>query len=316
MAFLSSRISVVSTRGFATTAPAMQAAIKYVTVIGGGHMGSGIAQVAAHSGHSVTITDISEDVLNKSLETVRTSLQRVAKKQFEADKQAGESFVSTTLSRISLNTNLEKAVENADLVVEAIVENLDVKRKLFASIDKAAPQKTIFASNTSSISIAAIASATERLDRFGGLHFFGPVPVMKLLEVVRIPETSEDTYKSMMEFGKAVGKSCITCKDTPGFIVNRLLVPYVNEAISMLERGDATAKDIDVAMKLGAGYPLGPFELADYVGLDIIYNCLDGWSQRFPDNPVFRPSPVLAKLFAEGKLGRKTGEGFYSYDKK
>lgn len=160
-----------------------------------------------------------------------------------------------------------------------------------------------------------MAKSTQRLDRFCGLHFFNPVPVMKLLEVIRIPETSDATYDSAMNFGKKLGKTCVTCKDTPGFIVNRLLIPYMSEAVRMLERGDASARDIDVAMKLGAGYPMGPFELADYVGLDTTKNITHIWHKIYPDNPLFNPIPLLDKLVSEGKFGIKSGEGFYKYKK-
>ena len=165
-----------------------------------------------------------------------------------------------------------------------VTENLPLKKKLFSSYDKVAPAKTIFASNTSSLPIKDIALSTpERLDRFGGLHFFNPVPVMKLLEVIRIPETSDETNTAMMEWGKAMGKTCVSCKDTPGFIVNRLLVPNLMEAVRLVERGDASPKDVDTAMKLGAGWPMGPFELADYVGLDTTKFIIDGWHERYPD---------------------------------
>lgn len=207
-------------------------------------------------------------------------------------------------------------MQDADLVIEAIVENLEAKQKLFESIDGVAPQKTFFASNTSSLSIREIASPTKRLDRFGGLHFFSPVPVMKLLEVVRTPETSQDTHSEFLAFGEALGKVCISCKDTPGFVVNRLLVPYGNEAAKMYERGDADFKDIDVAMKLGAGHPMGPFELADFTGLDIGAAIIEGWHKKFPDNPLFEPAEITRKMVKEGKLGMKSGEGFYKYNKK
>merc|ERR1711992_204818 len=166
----------------------------------------------------------------------------------------------------------------------------------FAEYDDKAPAKTILASNTSSLPISEIASSTLRLDRFGGLHFFNPVPVMKLLEVVRIPETSDETFNAMVAWGKAVGKVTVDCKDTPGFIVNRLLVPYMMEAVRMLERGDASAADIDTAMKLGAGYPMGPIQLADYVGLDTCKFIMDGWSEKFPGHPMFAPSDMLSKM--------------------
>lgn len=206
-------------------------------------------------------------------------------------------------------------MKSADLLVEAVVENLELKRKIFKEFDSWAPEKTIFASNTSSLPIRDIAEATKRLDRFGGLHFFNPVPVMKLLEVVRIPETSEETYQAMMSWGKAMKKTTVSCKDTPGFIVNRLLVPYLAEALRMVERGDASPQDVDTAMKLGAGYPMGPFELADYVGLDTNKFILDGWHQRYPDVQLFQPIESLNKLVKDGKLGRKTGEGIYKYEK-
>ena len=153
------------------------------------------------------------------------------------------------------------------------------------------------------------------MDRFGGYHFFNPVPVMKLLEVVRIRETSDETFNTLLDLGKKLGKSTVKCKDTPGFIVNRLLVPYMAEAVRMLERGDASARDIDLAMKLGAGYPMGPFELSDYVGLDTTKFIVEGWHEKYPDEPLFHPSPMLEQLVAEGKLGVKSGEGFYKYDK-
>lgn len=279
-------------------------------------MGAGIAQVAAQAGHQVVLVDVSQDLLEKSKGRIEESLKRVSKKKFADDKKAGEEFVQKAVSGISLSISPVEAVKNVDLVVEAIVENLDAKKKLFASLDKAAGPSTIFASNTSSLPISEIASSTSRKDRFGGLHFFNPVPVMKLLEVVRTPETSDDTIAKMQEWGAALGKTTVSCKDTPGFIVNRLLVPTMMEAVRMLERGDATARDIDTSMKLGAGHPMGPFELADYVGLDVTKFIIDGWHERFPDNPLFNTSPLLDRLVQEGKLGVKTGEGFYKYSKK
>ncbi|XP_072392333.1 hydroxyacyl-coenzyme A dehydrogenase, mitochondrial-like [Diabrotica undecimpunctata] len=290
-------------------------AIKNVTVIGGGLMGSGIAQVAAQAGQSVILVDLNADILKKSETSIQTSVGRVAKKLHKEDAAAAKKFVEETTGRIKYCPDPLKALDKADLVVEAIVENIGIKHKLFKSLDEAAPANTIFASNTSSLSISEIASVTKRKDKFGGLHFFNPVAVMKLLEVIRIPETSEETYKAMMEWGKSVGKVCITCKDTPGFVVNRLLVPYLAESIKLFERGDASAQDIDTAMKLGAGYPMGPLELADYTGLDTTLFIIDGWHKKFPENPLFEPPAILRKFVAEGKLGRKTGQGFYNYSK-
>ncbi|XP_021195856.3 hydroxyacyl-coenzyme A dehydrogenase, mitochondrial [Helicoverpa armigera] len=302
-------------RNFSSSSP-MQSAIKNVTVIGGGLMGSGIAQVSAQAGQNVILVDLSSDVLAKSQKSIGANLGRVAKKVYKDKPQEGEKFVAESMARIKTSTDPAEAAKSADLVVEAIVENMNVKHKLFTQLDAVAPNHTIFASNTSSLSINEICSVVKRKDRFGGLHFFNPVPVMRLLEVVRGADTSDATYKTMMEWGKAVGKTCITCKDTPGFVVNRLLVPYICEAIRLYERGDASARDIDTAMKLGAGYPMGPLELADYVGLDTNKFILDGWHKKYPDQPLFNPIPLLDKLVAEGKLGVKAGEGFYKYEKK
>jgi len=290
-------------------------AIEEVSVIGGGLMGAGIAQVSASAGIKVNLVDMNEDILKKSATNIQKSLERVAKKKFADKPEEGSKFTADIMGRISFCTSAEESVKTAGLVVEAIVENLDVKQKLFSSLDKVAPKETIFTSNTSSLPIHDIAVSTERLDRFGGLHFFNPVPMMKLLEVIRIPETSDETFNSLLEFGATVGKTTVNCKDTPGFIVNRLLVPYLMEGIRMLERGDASARDIDTAMKLGAGYPMGPFELSDYVGLDTCKFIMDGWSAKYPDEQLFEQSDLLNKLVKEGNLGRKVGKGFYDYTK-
>uniref|UniRef100_A0AAR2J7T6 Hydroxyacyl-coenzyme A dehydrogenase, mitochondrial n=2 Tax=Pygocentrus nattereri TaxID=42514 RepID=A0AAR2J7T6_PYGNA len=289
------------------------AAIKHVTVIGGGLMGSGIAQVAAVTGHSVVLVDTSEDILKNSAKNIQGSLKRVVKKKFADKPEAGEEFVQKVMNNISTSTDAASVVQKTDLVVEAIVENLKVKQALFSTLDKVAPAHTIFVSNTSSLPIADIASSTARLDRFGGLHFFNPVPMMKLVEVIKAAGTSQQTFDALLDFTKALGKHPVSCKDTPGFIVNRLLVPYMLEAVRLYERGHGSKEDIDVAMKLGAGYPMGPFELLDYVGLDTSKFIIDGWYEKEPENPLFAPSPLLNKLVAEGKLGKKTGEGFYKY---
>lgn len=276
-------------------------------------MGAGIAQVAASTGHSVVLVDTSEDILKKSIKGIETSLKRVAKKKFAEKPEDGEAFVQKVVKNIAIATDAASVVKGTDLVVEAIVENLKIKQNIFGSLDKVAPEHTIFASNTSSLPIADIASSTARLDRFGGLHFFNPVPMMKLVEVIKTPSTSQQTFDTLLDFSKALGKHPVSCKDTPGFIVNRLLVPYMMEAIRLHERGHGSKEDIDVAMKLGAGYPMGPFELLDYVGLDTSKFIIDGWHAMDPDNPLFSPSPLLNKLVSEGKLGKKTGEGFYKY---
>ncbi|NXN19862.1 HCDH protein, partial [Indicator maculatus] len=299
----------------AATAAAKKLIIKHVTVIGGGLMGAGIAQVAATSGHTVVLVDQSEDILKKSTKGIEESLKRVTKKKFADKPEAGAEFVEKTLKNITTSTDAGAVVHSTDLVIEAIVENLEVKNELFKRLDKFAPEyvRTIFASNTSSLPITQMANSTTRQDRFGGLHFFNPVPMMKLVEVIKTPMTSQKTFESLVDFSKAVGKSPVSCKDTPGFVVNRLLVPYLMEAVRLFERGDASKEDIDVAMKLGAGYPMGPFELLDYVGLDTTKYIIDGWHALEPNNPLFAPSPLLNKLVQEKKLGKKTGEGFYKY---
>jgi len=308
MAFVSKLVK----RSFSSSG-GLNAKIQEVVIIGGGLMGAGIAQVAAQTGHKTTLVDLSQSVLDKSNARISDSIKRVAKKKFKDDEAGAKSFVDSSLSNMYVATSPEDALTSADLVVEAVVENMGLKQKLFSEYDRIAPAKTIFASNTSSLPISEIASTSSRADRFGGLHFFNPVPVMKLLEVVRIPETSDETYDAMVAWGKAMGKVTVECKDTPGFIVNRLLVPYIMEAVRMVERGDASVKDVDTAMKLGAGYPMGPFELADYVGLDTNKFIITGWGERYPEEPLFRASEMLNKLVAEEKLGRKAGEGFYKY---
>ncbi|VVC28989.1 3-hydroxyacyl-CoA dehydrogenase, C-terminal,6-phosphogluconate dehydrogenase C-terminal domain- [Cinara cedri] len=257
-------INVIS-RNFSTSVVA-RAAIKNVTVVGGGLMGSGIAQVSAQSGHNVTIVELNQSVLDKTYKSIENSLQRIAKKTFKENPNDANAFVSEALSRISTSTDLPNVVQDSDLVLEAIVENLSVKHKLFKSIDET-------------------------------------------------PETSDETYQKLMAWGKAIGKTTITCKDTPGFVVNRLLLPLMAEAIRMLERGDASPRDIDIAMKLGAGHPMGPIELADYVGHDTNNSIINGWHDKFPENPLFEPLKSLQKLVDEKKLGIKTGEGYYSYKK-
>ncbi|XP_013178344.1 PREDICTED: probable 3-hydroxyacyl-CoA dehydrogenase B0272.3 isoform X1 [Papilio xuthus] len=288
-------------------------AIKTVTVVGGGLMGSGIAQVAAQAGQNVTIVDIKPELLDKAQKSIHNNLTRVGKKMYKDDSAKIENFVKESYNRIQVSTKIEDAVK-ADLIIEAIVEKLDVKQELFNKLDQLAPEHTILATNTSSISINEIGAGIKRKDRYGGLHFFNPVPVMRLLEVIKGDHISEATYQTMMEWGKSVGKTCITCKDTPGFVVNRLLGPYSAEAIRLYERGDASKEDIDIGMKLGAGYPMGPFELADYTGLDTNKFVLQVMYEK-TNNPVFKPIPLLDKMVTEGKLGIKSGEGFYQYRK-
>uniref|UniRef100_A0A4W6CBB0 3-hydroxyacyl-CoA dehydrogenase n=1 Tax=Lates calcarifer TaxID=8187 RepID=A0A4W6CBB0_LATCA len=274
-------------RGLSSSA-VRAAAIKHVTIIGGGQMGAGIAQVAASTGHTVTLVDTSDDILKKAVKGIEGSLKRVVKKKFADKPEAGEEFIQKVLQNVSVSTDAGAAAQTLSHLCFIYY-------------------------NTSSLPISDIASSTNRLDRFGGLHFFNPVPMMKLVEVIGTSATSQETFDSLLNFSKALGKTPVSCKDTPGFIVNRLLVPYVLEAIRLHERGHGSKEDIDIAMKLGAGYPMGPFELSDYVGLDTMKFIMDGWNEKDPDNPLFAPSEMLNKLVAEGKYGKKTGEGFYKY---
>ncbi|XP_036619205.1 hydroxyacyl-coenzyme A dehydrogenase, mitochondrial [Trichosurus vulpecula] len=316
MAFVTRQFVRSLASSSSATGPAASAKkilVKHVIVIGGGLMGAGIAQVAASTGHTVVLVDQTDEILAKSKKGIEENLQRVAKKKFAENPQAGDEFIKKTLSNISLSTDAASVVHSTDLVIEAIVENLKVKNELFQRLDKFAAEHTIFASNTSSLQITDLANSTTRQDRFGGLHFFNPVPMMKLVEVIKTPMTSQKTFESLMDFSKALGKNPVTCKDSPGFVVNRLLVPYLMEAIRMHERGDASKEDIDIAMKMGAGYPMGPFELLDYVGLDTTKFIVDGWHQMDSKNPLFQPSQLLNKLVEEKKFGRKTGEGFYKH---
>jgi len=279
-------------------------------------MGAGIAQISAAAGNTVNLVDLSEEVLKKSQASIQTGLSRVGKKLYDKDQQKIQEYVGNTIKNITFTSDLNSAVKTSDLVVEAIVENLVAKQKLFQSIDNVAPPTTIFATNTSSIKVGQICQNLSRKDRFGGLHFFNPVPVMKLLEVVSTSDTSKETHQAMVEWGKSIGKVTVDCKDTPGFIVNQLLVPYLVEAINMVDRGDASPRDVDTAMKLGAGYPMGPLELADYVGLDVIYFIITGWSEEFPNEKKYKVPASLKKLVDQKKFGVKTGAGFYEYPSK
>jgi len=307
-------VSLLAARGLSTSSRFYGAqVINEVVVIGAGSMGAGIAQVAAQTGHKVTLVDINSQVLSEANRRITESLALVAKKDFKDDLDGMETFKAKTMQNLSLTTNPKKSLETADIVVEAVAENLKFKHKILKEYDAMSPEKTIFATNTSSLPITEIASATSRPDRFGGLHFFNPVPYMKLLEVVRGDKTSDETQTALLGWGKALGKVTLECKDTPGFIVNRLLVPLVLEAIRMVERGDCSIKDVDNAMRLGAGHVIGPIALADMVGLDVLKMILDGWSERYPREQLFRRNELLERLVSEGRLGRKTGEGFLKH---
>ncbi|EPB86492.1 3-hydroxyacyl-CoA dehydrogenase [Mucor circinelloides 1006PhL] len=291
--------------------------IKHVTVIGAGLMGSGIVQVAAQAKYNVTMIDTTDAALENGKNIISKSLKRVARKKFADDETKQKQFIDETLQYVTLSKNVEEAAAKSDLIVEAIVENIDVKQKLFAQLDKVAPKDTIFCSNTSSLPVTQIAEATSdaRKERFAGLHFFNPVPAMKLVEIVRTDKVSDEVYTDLAEFTKKVGKTSVACKDTPGFIVNRLLVPYMMEAMRVIDRNEASIADVDTAMKLGAGMPMGPLELADFVGLDTMKFIVDGWEKAGSLDTPLKESEILNKLVKEGNLGRKSGKGFYDYSK-
>lgn len=294
-------------------------AINTVTVFGSGTMGGGIAQISASAGIRVNLVDVKEDVLAKNKDVIAQSLGRIVKKQVEkkgGDIQQVPKAVDEIMSRIQTYTDAQAAVKSTDLVVEAIVENLAAKQKLWQSIDAAAPETAIFATNTSSLSVDDQAAVVpKRQTRFAGLHFFSPVAMMKLVEVVKGATTSQEVVDDLYDYTKRVGKVPILCKDTKGFVVNRLLIPYMLEAYRLVERGDASFEDVDLGMQLGAGHPMGPFTLSDSIGLDVIHNISHAWNKFDPSNPIFKPSKLIDDKVAEGKLGRKTGEGFYKYGK-
>ncbi|MFM7281581.1 MAG: 3-hydroxyacyl-CoA dehydrogenase family protein [Planctomycetia bacterium] len=284
--------------------------IQKVGVVGCGLMGHGIAQVAAQGGCTVVVYEAEQKALDAGLARIDKSLAKLAEKA----KEKGGSFDAAGV-RARISGSLDKqALADCDLVVEAIVENLDVKKALFAELGKLCKADTIFASNTSSFPIGAMAEASGRPARFVGLHFFNPVQLMKLVEVVRTDKTDAGVFEAARAFGVACGKTAIACKDTPGFVVNRLLVPYMSQALLMLERGDASAEDIDIAMKLGTGYPMGPIELTDYVGLDTTLFILQGWVKAHPNESAFIIPKVLEQKVAAKQLGRKTGQGFYKWE--
>jgi 3-hydroxyacyl-CoA dehydrogenase len=290
-------------------------AIKKVGVVGCGLMGHGIAQIAAQGGFEVVAVESDEGALKKGLERIDKSLAKLAEKAIEKGKAPEQAKAESVAVRGRIRGTLARAdLADCDLVIEAIVENLETKNQLFAELGKLCKKETIFASNTSSFPIAKMAAASGRPKQMVGLHFFNPVQLMKLVEVVRTNETSDEVFAQARAFGEGCGKSPVACKDTPGFVVNRLLVPYMVQALAMLERGDASAADIDTAMKLGCGHPMGPIELTDYVGLDTTLSILKGWVASYPNEPAFRIPKILEQKVAEKKLGRKTGEGFYKWE--
>ena len=283
--------------------------IKKVGVCGFGQMGSGITEVVAKAGFEVIAREVNDELVQKGLGRINKSLSRAVKKG-----KLDEAGMKTILDKIKGTTEL-KDFADCDLVVEAIIENVDDKIKVYKELDRIVKKEAIFASNTSSLSITELSAATSRPQQFCGLHFFNPVPVMKLVEVVKTIDTSEATFDTAKAFGEKVGKVVVSCKDSPGFIVNRLLVPYLLDAIRALEAGVATKEDIDNAMKLGCGHPMGPLELNDYIGLDTMYYIGEIFFNEYKDHH-YAPPPLLKAMVKAGYLGRKTGRGFYDYSQK
>ena len=280
--------------------------IKTIGIIGAGTMGNGIAQACAVSGVHVVMVDISDAAVQKGLATVSSSLDRLIKKEkiSQADKDAAMARIKTSTSYDDLKA--------AQLVIEAATENYDLKLKILKQIDGIVGPEVLIASNTSSISITKLAAATSRADKFIGMHFFNPVPMMALVEIIRGLQTSDATHDAVKAMAVALGKTPITVKNAPGFVVNRILVPMINEAFFVLAEGLATPEDIDAGMKLGCNQPIGPLALADMVGLDVCLAVMDVYLQEFGDSK-YRACPLLREMVAAGRLGRKTGRGVYSY---
>lgn len=281
--------------------------MKKIAVIGAGTMGNGIAHVFAQSGFSVNLIDISQASLDRGLATIAKNLDRMVAKESisETDKTA-------TLANISTFTHVMDGVSEADLVVEAATENLDIKLKIFKDLDEMCQPQTILASNTSSISITQIASVTQRPDKVIGMHFMNPVPIMKLVEIIRGYSTSDEVTKTIMELSEKLGKTPTEVNDYPGFVANRILMPMINEAIETLYNRVAGVTEIDTVMKLGMAHPMGPLQLADFIGLDVCLSILNVMYDGFK-NPKYAPCPLLVNMVMAGKLGVKSGEGFYDY---
>lgn len=281
--------------------------MKNVAVIGAGTMGNGIAHTFAQSGYKVQLIDITQSSLDRGIATITKNLDRMVAKERISEAQKNE-----TLANITTFTNVEAGVEYASLVVEAATENVDLKLKIFKGLDEATGDDCILATNTSSISITQIAAVTKRPEQVIGMHFMNPVPIMKLVEIIRGYNTSDATTKTIMEMSEALGKVPVEVNDYPGFVANRILMPMINEAIETLYNGVAGVYEIDTVMKLGMAHPMGPLQLADFIGLDVCHSILEVMHDGYK-NPKYAPCPLLVNMVRAGKLGIKSGEGFYDY---
>jgi 3-hydroxybutyryl-CoA dehydrogenase len=280
--------------------------IKKVTVIGSGTMGNGIDQVFAGYGFDVTVVDLKQEFLDRAFSAITKSLDRIVKKGTLTEEEKG-----STLNRIKTSTDLDSAKES-QLVIEAVTENLEIKLDIFRRLDAVCPPDVIFASNTSSLPITQLAACTKRADRFIGMHFMNPVPMMKLIELIRGIATSNETYALIADLSRKLGKTPVEVNDFPGFIANRILMPMINEAIYAHMEGVGTVEAIDEVMKLGMNHPMGPLQLADFIGLDVCLSILEVMQSGLGD-PKYRPCPLLRKMVQAGYLGRKSGRGFYTY---